>query len=429
MPQLVTTAPAAGLGVGRAASRRPAPRPVTTGNPSAIFCDDNDLIWDETGRVYVEGQFSYAFWRRFLKVFASLTVAARGRRLGQGRSVECLNLSSGPSVSFAFVPNLAGPVRLVKNRAEAVAVLTRSIALADAVIVRLPSLIGLLAVPVAERLAKPWAAEVCGCPWDQFWNFGTWQGKALAPAYMYQMRRVVARAPYVLYVSRKFLQRRYPSRGVTTAVSNVDIDHPEPAVLARRLGRIGGARPRLVLGMIGSIKHRYKGLGTAIEGLARVRHRLPSFELRVLGPGDPEPWRAEAERQGLGGQIRFDGILPSGQPVLDWLDDVDVYVQPSFQEGLPRALVEAMSRACPAFGSTAGGIPELLPAECLHRPGDAARFADLAVQATNDPHWQSAQAERNFEIAKDYAREFLDQRRTEFWAEFARYAQHTRQGS
>ena len=65
-------------------------------------------------------------------------------------------------------------------------------------IVHLASLIGLLAVSVAGRPAKPWAAEVCGCPSDQLWNFGSWQGKALAPAYMYRMRRVVARAPYVL---------------------------------------------------------------------------------------------------------------------------------------------------------------------------------------------------------------------------------------
>ena len=72
---------------------------------------------------------------------------------------------------------------------------TRLIALADAVIFRLPSLIGLLAVPVAERLAKPWAAEVRGCPCKsvlEFWNLA---GEGVGAGRMNQMRRVVARAP------------------------------------------------------------------------------------------------------------------------------------------------------------------------------------------------------------------------------------------
>ena len=80
----------------------------------------------------------------------------------------------------------------------------------------------------------------------------------------------------------------------------------------------------------------------------------------------------------------FNGVLPSGQPVLNWLDDIDIYVQPSFQEGLPRALVEAMSGGRPAFASTTGGIPELLPADCLHCPGDAARLGASIARAAED---------------------------------------------
>ena len=384
-----------------------------------LYCDDIAFMFGPDGEVYVEGQFPYLVWRRYLKTFQTIRIVGRETPLPAGMDASRLNRSSGPGVSFVPVPNLSGPIRLVRQYRTAADRLRQAMADRDAVIVRLPSQTGLLAASVAQTLGKPWAAEVVGCPWDQFWYHGSWQAKAFAPVQWARMRHTVAASRYTLYVTRAFLQRRYPTLGTTTVVSNVEIPEPDPAVLDARLRRIGTPRERMVLGLIGSIKHKYKGIGTAIEALARVRDRLPDFELRVLGQGDPTPWQAAAHRHGLADRIRFCGVRPSGQPVLDWLDEIDLYLQPSFQEGLPRTLVEAMSRACPAVASTAGGIPELLPPACLHRPGDAARLATLLLDAAHDSAWQACQAERNFDEAKQYVRTILDARRTDFWRCFA----------
>src|SRR5690625_396249 len=51
--------------------------------------------------------------------------------------------------------------------------------------------------------------------------------------------------------------------------------------------------------------------------------------------------------------------------VFDWLETIDLYAQPSRQEGLPRALIESMSRGVPAFGANTAGIPELLENEFI----------------------------------------------------------------
>ena len=101
-----------------------------------------------------------------------------------------------------------------------------------------------------------------------------------------------------------------------------------------------------------------------------------------------------------------------------WLDEIDLYLQPSFQESLGRALIEAMSRACPAIGSTIGGIPDLLAPECLHRPGDAIRLGELIMCAARDTEWQHDQARRNFGLAKSYGNDVLDGRREAFWRDF-----------
>jgi hypothetical protein len=59
-----------------------------------------------------------------------------------------------------------------------------------------------------------------------------------------------------------------------------------------------------------------------------------AFEFRVIGAGDPRPWTVLAERLSLDGLVRFCGTLPTGRPVFEWLDEIDVYLQPSLQEGL-----------------------------------------------------------------------------------------------
>ncbi|MEX0729489.1 MAG: glycosyltransferase [Aquisalimonadaceae bacterium] len=292
---------------------------------------------------------------------------------------------------------------------------------ADAVIARLPSEVGLLAVAEARKAARPFAIEVAGCGWDSLWNHGNWQGKVYAPVMTLRMKLAVAESAHSLYVTREFLQRRYPCRqGNTVSCSNVEIPAPDRHVLERRLERMANRTDSpVVLGLIGTLRTRYKGIQTVMEALSRVRAELPPVIFRVLGGGDAGPWKEEAAKFGVDDLVVFDGTRPVGEPVLQWLDEVDLYLQPSFQEGLPRALIEAMSRACPALASTCAGIPELLEGDCLVRPGDAKSLGQLLVESVNNREWQFRQSQRNWSEAAHYSRDVLEKRRFDFLAAFA----------
>ena len=285
----------------------------------------------------------------------------------------------------------------------------------------MPSEIGQLAVRIAKKLGKPYAIEVVTCTWDALWHRGGIQGKLYAPVSRFTMRAAVRDAPFVLYVTREFLQRRYPTRGRAVACSDVELAPLDPTVLERRLETVTAGRAPLVIGTIAVLTVRFKGIQTALEALGAVRDRVPPLQLQVVGAGDPRPWQELAARHGVADRVSFAGVLPTDE-IGAWLDRVDLYIQPSFQEGLPRGLIEAMSRGCPALGSTAGGIPELLDASCLHPPGDARRLGELIVAAASDTSWREAQARRNFEAARAYTAPVLDEVRSRFWAEFADYA-------
>ena len=320
-----------------------------------------------------------------------------------------------PGVAYEPLPSLSGPLIQLTHRPHARRRLRAVLSRADALIARLPSEIGMLAVSLAEKLRKPWGVEVVTCAWDSIWNYGTWQGKAYAPILWWQTRRVVRRSSDAVYETQRFLQGRYPPGGRSVGRPIVELPPVDSSILERRLARIDNRPSPLRVGLIGALGVGFKGIDTAIEALRGERPNLPEFELRILGSGDPGRWRELAGRAGLAERVHFDGVVPSGEPVNAWLDAVDLYVQPSRQEGLPRGTLEAMSRACPALGSTAGGLPELLEPECLHKPGDAAGLGALITRAAGDRDWQRRQAQRNFEVARRYTKPVLDQVRSEFW--------------
>ena len=174
--------------------------------------------------------------------------------------------------------------------------------------------------------------------------------------------------------------------------------------------------------MIASLANRYKGLHIAIRSLLELRREGIHVELRVLGAGNLAVWRQEAATVGVADAVHLDGYLPGGAPVMEWLDSLDFYIQPSLTEGLPRALIEAMSRGLPALGSRCGGIPELLPAECMHAPGDYRKLAQDIRRMIERPRWREDMSMRNFEHAKLYYADTITVQRDAFWSEFAAYA-------
>jgi glycosyltransferase involved in cell wall biosynthesis len=390
----------------------------------ALFAHDHRFIPVAGGRVLSEAQFDRGGWERYLAHFAELVVVAREGTLPRDRDPATLPVSSHPSVSFRFVPNLSSLSAQVAKRGHALAIVRQVVRECDAVIATLPTQTGLLAIQAARESDKPWMVFLTGCAWDGYWHYGTLTAKAYAPIMTWRTKRAVARAPFVYYVTKRFLQQRYPAPArVTAGISDVVIPSPDRQVLDRRLVRIDESAGRpLVFGLIGTLRGRHKGIETALDALAVVKDRLPPFEFRLLGGGDVEPWRQYARTLGMENVVRFCPTVSPGEPVLRWLDEVDIYLQPSLKEGLPRALVEAMSRGCPAIASNIAGIPELLDRRCLVRAGNPVDLATLIVSRARDVGWYREMAQRNWTVAAEYTNEVLEPRRVQFWRSFANYA-------
>ncbi|WP_409341841.1 glycosyltransferase family 4 protein [Paenibacillus sp. MBLB4367] len=382
-----------------------------------VFAHDVYLEKSPDG-LYFNETFNYRLWQRYLKVFDHVTVVTRKRDQNAAGTYDERKLSSGPNVDFAPVPSLSSPTSRFTQRSKVKQELERQLKDADALIARLPSEIGAMAIQIAKTMGKPYAVEVVGHPWDALWNYGSWQGKLYAPINTIYTKYLVKNAPYALYVTTRFLQDHFPSKGKTVGCSDVFIPNVDEGVLATRNAKIDDFDQQpFRIGLIGSLVN-YKGIDTAIQAVAEVKKYIPNVELRVLGVGNPQPWIEIAKSFDVAENVVFSKPLPSGPAVYEWLDDLNIYIQPSRQEGLPRALVEAMSRGLPAIGSTIGGIPELLPANCLIRPGDNKQLATLIRKMYEDKEWQRRASEQSLNKAKEYTSEQLETRRTTFWRDF-----------
>ena len=369
--------------------------------------------------IYSTGKLPYEIWKRYLSEFSTIHVLARGQPFSEQMDFSNLTLSSGPKVRFTFMTPLGNLRSFLFSRGAVSRKIREAVRASDAVIARLPSFNGELAVKAALAEGKPYAIEMVGCPWDSFWNYGNWQGRVMAFRAYLTTKKIVKKSSYVIYVSKYFLQKRYPCDGYTGSVSNVCIPLIDKCVLTGRLRKIKHVTS---LGLIGDLNAKYKGIQVAIQALCIINRKFPKIRLKVLGTGAIKPWIEFAKKNNLLNLIEFNGTLPSGDAVFKWLDSIDIYIQPSFQEGVPRALVEAMSRACPSLGSTAGGIPELLASECLHAPGDYRNLSKDIIRLIQDKDWRVQQATRNFHRAADYSESLLNANRKKFWRNFAEFA-------
>lgn len=335
-----------------------------------------------------------------------LTVICREQKdvIGSKKSI-----ASGERISFKIFNSYK---EILRNRREIKQIIIEN----DFIEIKLPTMTGLLAMHYVLKCKKNHMVEMVGCPLDAYWNYGSNTGKLIAPIIFLFNRYYIKKAQNIIYVTNRFLQKRYPNKHNSISCSDVNLKLVESKVLEQRLDKIEhrNEKDKLVIGLIGSLDVKYKGHKTAIKMAAELKRKYP-IELHFLGSGDKEKWKKAIQRYNMKENVIFDGILPSGEPVYRWMDNLDLYIMPSLTEGLPRSMLEAMSRGCPVIGSNVGGIPELISKECIFSKRNYKKMAKLIDELVSNKTEMKKQAINNFNKAKLYDRGSLLQKREAFY--------------
>ena len=120
---------------------------------------------------------------------------------------------------------------------------------------------------------------------------------------------------------------------------------------------VGGGSPTVIC--VGRLSPE-KGQTGLLRAFARLRAKHPDAVLRLVGDGpDRDALERLAVELGIDGAVSFAGRLPE-QETLAEIARADMLVLPSFMEGLPIVLMEAMALGVPVISSRIAGIPELV---------------------------------------------------------------------
>ena len=145
-----------------------------------------------------------------------------------------------------------------------------------------------------------------------------------------------------------------------------------------------------------------KGLRVLIDALVAARGANPHLHLTLIGDG-PDRAALESLARPLERSVGLAGALSQAE-VADALKTADIFVLPSFAEGVPVVLMEAMATGLPVIATQVAGVSELVThgeTGCLVPPGDAESLREAIVDLAADPARRRAMGQRGRQAVED----------------------------
>lgn len=220
-------------------------------------------------------------------------------------------------------------------------------------------------------------------------------------------------ADYAHYCTET-LYDRYPCNCPYLINSDVQIS-VNPDTIIKRRNKIRQKNTPYVIGLMGEyVTNDNKGISTAIKSLSLLDD---NYLIEIVGAGDKSRYNKLIKSKGFSKRVRFIGYISDKDCINQWLDNIDIYIQPSMSEGLPRATIEAMSRGCPVIASNVCGLNDLLDSKYLVQPKD---FINLSkkIRELIEPEEAVKAAEKNFQKAEEFSENIINKKNDEFFGYF-----------
>jgi teichuronic acid biosynthesis glycosyltransferase TuaC len=256
---------------------------------------------------------------------------------------------------------------------------------------------GFATVVVARKLGIP---TVVG-------SIGSDLNRIADPVSRWLTRLAMKRATFVVTKS-EHLRQRAIHMGISASKVRTIRNGCDANVF--RMGDRSAARAQLAINdkdelvlFVGRLDGK-KGIFELLEAFASLASHRPNLRLAYVGDGPGgELLRNKTRHLALVRRIFFAGPC-SSQRVAEWLAATNVLALPSYNEGNPNVVIEALSCGRPVIATDVGGIPELVSASSgiLVAPRDSRALA-AAIDAAMERNWDersiSEQSHRGWDDA------------------------------
>lgn len=378
-----------------------------------LLVTTNGRLYENDGKYYTPLVYGYSFFDRYLNYFGSVRLVAHVRH-ADAESVKSMLRVDGPNLEVYPVVFPKGKIGYIKNYMKIKKQLRKAHEDCDVAVLRIPDQLAFQIMPILKKNNIPVGIEVTTNSWDLF-------AKGTTKAFLrpivrriwdLNQKKACYNADASSYVTTRALQRRYPPAkdSFTTNYSSVDLreyirsardygDEPLNKVVCMHVsGNIGGAG---------------KGHGELLRAMSLLQNRGVDTKCILVGGGSlSEENQNFVESNKLNVETR--GVLKASE-IVKVMQEADVFVFPSYREGLPRVVIEAMATGLVCVATNLEGIAELLDDSVMVPVKEYNRIADIICDLISNPEKMSEQSKKNFDKACDYLPEKMEKNRNDFY--------------
>ena len=269
-------------------------------------------------------------------------------------------------------------------------------------IINYPSSTGLFLILFAYLFNFPYVVEVAS-------NFDTYREKRFGFVVGIFLNLIgklcIPNAIGALYVAQFLRDQWNCDNGLI--LSNVHIDE---------IGNTKSFQPHMdkfKITTVGAISYR-KGIDIIIDEFANLNPAY-KIELNIVGPIIDKRLKYQIDNTSLNNiDIVCHGILKKDE-VIALLDNSDLYIQASRSEGLPRSIIEAMSRGLPVVCSNLPGIRGIVDEQFQFKLEQKGSLMNIVKNLLSRPDILNRMSVTSINLSKSFYIEITRQKRLEFY--------------
>lgn len=155
----------------------------------------------------------------------------------------------------------------------------------------------------------------------------------------------------------------------------------------------------LFLGEIG----KRKGCYDIPRVIKIVAERIPTVKFVLGGDGDIEQIKLLLNENGVINNVIFPGWI-RGEEKEKYLKESDIFFLPSYNEGMPMSILDAMGFGLPIVSTNVGGIPKIVNTEkngYIYNPGEIENFANAIIELLENKSKLKSYSRNSFEIVNE----------------------------
>lgn len=359
--------------------------------------------------IYDNFIFNNEFFIDYLDVFDSIYLAARYSTYGFNHNSQLLNIKN---IEIVDLKSDQGVKRLF-NQSRIKHTLEKVLQKIDVVIIRIPSIFGIIAAELSAKHNIKYLFEFIGDPDDMYLYSNGVIKKNLLKPYSKHLKKVytkiISNSFGGSFVSKLLKEKYVISPGNYHVISSIRLKKEsilEPKDIFK---------DELCLITIGSLQP-IKGHDLLIKALSVLRKKDHRISLKIIGEG-PDRSRLEGIIHDLNmiEYVNLTGHVSSRVEINRFLHESDLFVLASLSEGMPRVILEAMSQGLPCIGSRVGGIPEILTKDQIFDSGNYLSIACKLEEILNNRKLLLKYAKHSNVVVNLYTIEKLSSMRQELY--------------